>query len=141
MVTQTSRQAQTCNLTRGPRRMGTVALALKTELKLLFGRVPPHAWFWHQSAPLRNFHLMYSGSFPSGHMVIMGVLTPFVWAYAPPTLKLSWCVACTAVGAALMALNAHFFSDLVAGILLGITVGVASRSIDKKGGRMVPKQS
>jgi hypothetical protein len=33
-----------------------VALALKSELKLLFGRVPPDTWFWHQSGPLRNFH-------------------------------------------------------------------------------------
>lgn len=106
-----------------------VALAVKTELKLLFGRVPPEAWFRHQSAPLRNFHLLYAGSFPSGHMTMLGVLTPFLWAYAPPWLRLPWLLACAAVGFSLMVMGAHFFTDLIAGALLGVTVGAACRRI------------
>jgi membrane-associated phospholipid phosphatase len=101
-----------------------VALALKTEAKLLFGRVAPEAWFGHQSAPLRNFHLMHPGSFPSGHMAIMGTVAPFIQTLAP-TLQLPWLMTSVAVGIALMLMNAHFFSDLLAGGLLGITVGAA----------------
>src|SRR4051812_38943734 len=62
-------------------------LALKSELKLLFGRVPPETWFGHQSAPFRNFHLFYAGSFPSGHAAVLGVLTAFVWAW-PAAVRL-----------------------------------------------------
>jgi membrane-associated phospholipid phosphatase len=105
-----------------------VALALKTEAKLLFGRVAPQVWFWHQSAPLRNFHLMHPGSFPSGHMAVMGMLAPFIQALAPK-LQLPWLTISAAVGIALMLMGAHFFSDLLAGGLLGTTVGAACCSI------------
>src|SRR3954471_9337122 len=101
-----------------------VALALKSELKLLFGRVPPDTWFWHQSGPLRNFHLFYAGSFPSGHMAVLGVLTAFVWAWPAP-VRLVWLSACLAIGGALIVVEAHFVGDLIAGALLGITVGSA----------------
>ena len=106
-----------------------VALALKSELKVLFGRVPPEAWFLHQSAPLRNFHrFYYAGSFPSGHMAVLGVLLAFVWAYALP-LRLLWLLVCGAVGGALMIMEAHFLTDLLAGALLGLTVGSVCRRI------------
>ena len=105
-----------------------VALALKTEAKLLFGRVAPEAWFWHQSSSLRNFHLMHPGSFPSGHMAVMGTVAPFIRALAPK-LQLPWLMLSTVVGIALMLMGAHFFSDLLAGGLLGITVGAACCSM------------
>jgi membrane-associated phospholipid phosphatase len=107
-----------------------VALALKSELKLLFGRVPPDAWFWHQSGPLRNFHLFYAGSFPSGHMTVLAVLIPFVWGRAAP-LRLLWLLASGAVGGGLVIMEAHFLSDLLAGALLGVTVGSACRRISR----------
>ncbi|WP_165982667.1 phosphatase PAP2 family protein [Dankookia rubra] len=107
-----------------------VALAIKSELKLVFGRVPPEAWFWHQSGPLRNFHLFYAGSFPSGHMTVLAVLIPFIWAYALPFRGL-WLLLCAAVGCALMIMEAHFLGDLVAGALLGVTVGAACRHISR----------
>jgi membrane-associated phospholipid phosphatase len=107
-----------------------VALALKSELKLLFGRVPPDTWFWHQSGPLRNFHLFYAGSFPSGHMTVLGVLIPFVWALAMP-LKFSWLLIYGVVGGALLVMEAHFLGDLIAGTLLGVTVGTACLRISR----------
>jgi membrane-associated phospholipid phosphatase len=107
-----------------------VALALKSELKLLFGRVPPDTWFWHQSGPLRNFHLFYAGSFPSGHMAVLGVLIPFVWALAMP-LKLLWLLIYGVVGGALLVTEAHFLGDLIAGTLLGVTVGTACLHISR----------
>ena len=107
-----------------------VALAIKSELKLLFGRVPPDAWFGHQSGPLRNFHLFYAGSFPSGHMTVLAVLLPFVWASALP-LGVLWLPLCAAVGGALMIMEAHFLGDLLAGALLGVTVGAACRRISR----------
>ena len=107
-----------------------VALAIKSELKLVFGRVPPEAWFWHQSGPLRNFHLFYAGSFPSGHMTVLAVLIPFIWAYALP-LRALWLLLCAAVGCALMIMEAHFLGDLAAGTLLGVTVGAACRRISQ----------
>jgi membrane-associated phospholipid phosphatase len=105
-----------------------VVLALKSELKLLFGRVPPDTWFGHQSAPLRNFHLFYAGSFPSGHAAVLGVLTAFVWAWPAP-LRLAWLSVCLAVGGALMVVGAHFLTDVIAGALLGVTIGAACRRI------------
>ncbi|MDN3564665.1 phosphatase PAP2 family protein [Paeniroseomonas aquatica] len=103
-----------------------VALALKTEFKLLFGRVEPVMWFRHYSSPLRSFHLFYAGSFPSGHMAVLGVLTAFAWAYGWP-LRLAWLLGCAAVGGALMGVGAHFLTDLVTGMLLGVTVGACCR--------------
>ena len=107
-----------------------VALAIKSELKLLFGRVPPEAWFLHQSGPLRNFHLFYDGSFPSGHMTVLAVLIPFIWVYARP-LRGLWLLLCAAVGCALLIMEAHFLGDLVAGTLLGVTVGATCCRISK----------
>lgn len=105
-----------------------VALAAKTELKLVFGRVAPDAWVWHQSAPLRNFHFLHSGSFPSGHMVVMGVLTAFLWPYGR-VVRAGWLLLCFASGAALMMMGAHFFTDLIAGAMLGLSIGAACRYI------------
>jgi membrane-associated phospholipid phosphatase len=107
-----------------------VVLALKSELKLLFGRVPPDAWFWHQSGPLRNFHLFYAGSFPSGHMAVLGVLISFIWAHGLP-LRFMWLLICGAVGGALMIMEAHYLGDLIAGTLLGVTVGSVCRRITR----------
>ena len=103
-----------------------VALALKTEFKLLFGRLEPTAWFRHYDPPLRTFHIFYDGSFPSGHMAVLGVLTAFAWAYGWP-LRLAWLLGCAAVGGAMMVVGAHFFTDLVTGMLLGVTIGAICR--------------
>ena len=44
MVTQASRQTQTCNLTRGPRRMGTKQVSYARQLAQDLGEeVPPEA--------------------------------------------------------------------------------------------------
>lgn len=107
-----------------------VALAIKSELKLLFGRVGPEAWFGHQSGPIRNFHLFYAGSFPSGHMTVLAVLIPFVWTYSLPFRGL-WLLLCAAVGGALILMEAHYLGDLIAGALLGVTVGAACRRISR----------
>jgi membrane-associated phospholipid phosphatase len=103
-----------------------VALALKTELKLLFGRLEPTAWVRHYDPPLRNFYLFYDGSFPSGHMAVLGVLTAFAWAHGWP-LRLAWLLGCAAAGGAMMVVGAHFFADLAAGMLLGVTIGAVCR--------------
>ena len=103
-----------------------VSLAAKTELKLVFGRVPPDTWFWHQSAPLRNFHFLYSGCFPSGHMVVMGVAAAFLWPCGR-IVQAMWWLLSLATGAALMMMGAHFLTDLIAGAILGLSIGAACR--------------
>lgn len=104
-----------------------IALAVKAELKPLFGRVAPEAWFRHQSAPFRNFHLLHPGSFPSGHMVVLGVLAAFAWPLGLAA-RLVTVLGCLATGAALMIVEAHFLTDLAAGLLLGASIGAACRA-------------
>ena len=106
-----------------------VALAAKTELKLVFGRVAPDTWFWHQSTPLRNFHFLYSGCFPSGHMVVMGVMTAFLWPCSNVAVRASWLLLSMASGAALMMMGAHFLTDLLAGAMLGLSIGAVCRHL------------
>ena len=42
-------------------------------------------------------------------------------------LRLAWLLGCGAVGGALMGVGAHFLTDLVTGMLLGVTVGACCR--------------
>jgi hypothetical protein len=41
-----------------------VALGAKTEMKLVFGRVAPDTWFWHQSAPCGIFTFCIAAASP-----------------------------------------------------------------------------
>jgi len=100
-----------------------VALTLKTEAKYLLGRMPPGDWYWHQVLPFMDFRPLHrEGSFPSGHMTAMWSIAPFVWLRYR-WLRVPWILASLGVGYALSAAEAHFVSDLIAGCLLGGTVG------------------
>ena len=101
-----------------------VALTLKTDAKYLFGRLSPGEWDWHtQVLPLVGFRPFHrEGSFPSGHMTAMWSIAPFVWVHYR-WLRVPWILASLGAAFALSAAGAHFVSDLIAGCLLGGTVG------------------
>jgi membrane-associated phospholipid phosphatase len=101
-----------------------VALTLKTEAKYLLGRMSPEEWYWlHQVLPFVDFRPLHrEGSFPSGHMTAMWSIAPFVWVRYR-WLRVPWILASVGAAFALSAAGAHFVSDLIAGCLLGGTVG------------------
>lgn len=101
-----------------------VAFTLTSVLKVWFGRIPPGIWYYQQ---WRIFHAWMSGSFPSGHMTVMGAILPFLLAIWRP-LAWPWAVAAAATGLGLIAVQGHFVSDLVGGLAVGFTVGHAMRA-------------
>jgi len=107
-----------------------VADEFRTSLGDLCGRYWPETW--HDNNPsfigtgTYGFHPFQSGddtgSFPSGHAArILGVLTVF-WLAMP---RGRWLYAILAVPmlVALVAMNYHFVSDVIAGSVLGGIVG------------------
>jgi membrane-associated phospholipid phosphatase len=107
------------------------AITLKDQLKLAFGRTWPDSWapgilsFLHDG--VYGFHYFHSGksfeSFPSGHATIAAsVLSiPFILF---PRLRLVCATFLIGVDVALVALNLHFLSDVIAGSFTGFSVGL-----------------
>jgi membrane-associated phospholipid phosphatase len=94
-------------------------------LKIIFGRPVP---LTHDGADGQMiFHLFHGtnhSSFPSGHMALLGAFASILWqsfARARPVLLSLLCLA----GAAIVAGNWHYVSDIIAGAVLGLTVGAA----------------
>lgn len=100
-----------------------LAYILKQILKELFGRTNTRYWLLH---PYQfGFHWFHGGgdfsSFPSGHMAVFTALMLAVGRYFPRLRPV--CAALLFILAlALIVTQYHFFSDLVAGVCLGVTV-------------------
>jgi membrane-associated phospholipid phosphatase len=115
--------------------------AMKSELKCFFGRDWPISWQGNSHSWIRDhsygFHFFRSAlnlnaesasSFPSGHAAIafatflpMGV----IFRRALPWFLL----AASLESAAMVVLNYHFLSDVLAGALLGITCTMVSATL------------
>jgi len=98
------------------------ASGLLTDLfKVLVGRMRPlHAEHVLDFAPLafggyRNY------SFPSGHATVMGAMG-FVFAIGPRWLRAPALVATLAIAVSRVMVNAHYPSDVVAGLIVGAMV-------------------
>jgi membrane-associated phospholipid phosphatase len=107
------------------------AIAIKDQLKILFGRTWPDSWapgilsFLHDG--VYGFHYFHSGksfeSFPSGHAAVAASIlsVPFIMF---PRARLLCAICLIAVDIALVALNLHFFSDVIAGSFTGFSAGL-----------------
>jgi len=95
----------------------------KTVLKPLFGRIETRMWLKNPLPPgLQWFHNSdgYSG-FPSGHMMVLTALAAAFWLYFPQ-FGGKCLFLLLLMGAALIATNYHFLTDVAAGAYLGLAV-------------------
>ena len=121
------------------RMTGTVlplSFGMKTVLKWLFGRTETRTWLLDPS--LYGFH-WFAGKegfqgFPSGHMLVFTLLFLALWHFYP-RYRLYYGVVWFCLGAALVATEYHFLSDVLAGAYIGAMVYLAvSRRLDKLAG-------
>jgi membrane-associated phospholipid phosphatase len=105
-----------------------LAFILKHFLKVLFGRTNTRVWLLHPDQ--FGFHWFHGGgdfsSFPSGHMAVLTALMLGVSRYFP---RLGPVCAGTLfiLALALIVTQYHFFSDIAAGVCLGLIVDSITR--------------
>ncbi|MCW5965298.1 MAG: phosphatase PAP2 family protein [Bryobacterales bacterium] len=103
----------------------SVGIALFLLLKRVCNRtrpchIRPHCWA--NLLPPDRF------SFPSGHTITaFAVATPLVLLY--PVLAVPLLLCAVSVAASRVVLGMHFLSDVLAGTVIGIALGVASLSV------------
>jgi membrane-associated phospholipid phosphatase len=115
-----------------------VADEFRNSLGELCGRYWPTTWFNNNPSLIGTntygFHPFQSGdeegSFPSGHSArILGFAT--VWWIAMPRTRILLALVCVPMLGALILLNYHFVSDVIAGSFLGAIVAIyAARLAD-----------
>jgi len=97
-------------------------------IRALLPRERPYQFFGFD--PLIAEPLLNSSSFPSGHAAFLFALVTTFVAFLP---KSSWLyLAALAVGLARIFAGVHWPSDIVAGAILGIAVGLAARPIYRR---------
>ena len=118
-----------------------VAIVLKDQAKIVFGRTWPETWVANNPSYIRDgvfgFFPFHGGpgwaSFPSGHMASAAVMAACCWALWPRGRALYLLfVALVAVG--LVGADYHWLSDVAAGAALGAAVGAAGMRIGRAGG-------
>jgi membrane-associated phospholipid phosphatase len=114
-----------------------VAIALKEQLKFLFGRTWPETWTNNNPSYIRDgifgfFPLQGWGSggrayhaFPSGHMTMISVAAVSI-ALNWPRWKWAAVVPIALVAIGMIGANYHWVSDLIAGTSLGAAVAIAA---------------
>lgn len=99
-----------------------VSYIAKTVFKFLFGRIETRVWLKAPAADPRWFHPGEGhAGFPSGHMAVFAALAAACWIFYPRA-KGACLFLLLLLGAALLATNYHFLSDVVAGGYLGLAV-------------------
>ena len=96
---------------------------MKSLAKFVFGRVNTRVWL--EQPDLYGFHWFQRRQgcegFPSGHMVVIVTLLAVLWRLYPK--QRPWCLLLgLLLGAALVATDYHFLSDVLAGAYLGALV-------------------
>jgi membrane-associated phospholipid phosphatase len=105
-----------------------VAIALKDELKYVFGRPWPETWVNNNPSWIRDgvdgFYWFHGGpgwaSFPSGHTTAITAPCAVLWRRAP-ALRVVWATLVAAVVAGLLGADYHYVADTLAGLFLGIS--------------------
>ncbi len=103
---------------------------IKSLLKGLFGRTWPTSWLGDNPSLIVNgvygffpFHFDTAhGSFPSGHAAVALAAISILWL-SQPRWRLIYALFGFAICAALVVLNYHFVSDVIAGAVLGSITG------------------
>ena len=107
-----------------------VGEATKDLFKWTFGRPSPAIWIAQNQAPIGTreyqFHWLNGAepfnSFPSGHMTATAALIAVLWVCYPRARPL-YVAIFLLMAAVLVASNSHFLGDVIAGGLLGSTIG------------------
>jgi membrane-associated phospholipid phosphatase len=105
--------------------------ALKQLLKWVFGRYWPETWTHGNPSLISNgvygFHPFSSGTaygaFPSGHAAVICCVLSILWICYPRGRWL-YAVIGGCVCVALVGMNYHFTSDVIAGAMLGSITGI-----------------
>jgi membrane-associated phospholipid phosphatase len=103
---------------------------LKSLLKGVFGRTWPESWLGDNPSLIANgvygfFPLHFDkahGSFPSGHAAAALAVISILWL-SQPRWRWLYTVLGISICAALVLLNYHFVSDVIAGAMLGAATG------------------
>ncbi len=107
-----------------------VAVSIKDQLKLLFGRTWPETWVNHNPSLIDTgaygFHLFHGGqgyaSFPSGHTTAVCAVISVYWV-CYPRFRALYVPVVAAVVIGLLGADFHFLSDIIAGGFLGASTG------------------
>ena len=121
-----------------------VAVAIKDQLKFVFGRTWPETWINNNPSLIRNnvygFHLFHGGigfsSFPSGHTTAICAVMSVLWI-CYPKFRAIYALLIAAVAIGLIGADYHFLSDVVAGGFLGISTGWMTVSFWERAERTV----
>jgi membrane-associated phospholipid phosphatase len=107
-----------------------VAIALKDQLKVAFGRTWPESWLHNNPSLIQNgvygFNPFHGGAaysaFPSGHTTAVCAVMSVIWLCYPRARGLC-AVVVGVVAIGLLGANYHFLSDVIAGAFLGCSIG------------------
>jgi membrane-associated phospholipid phosphatase len=107
-----------------------VAMAIKDQLKLVFGRTWPETWINNNPSLIRNnvygFNPFHGGagyaSFPSGHTTAICAIMSVLWI-CYPKFRALYVLLVAAVVTGLIGADYHFLSDVIAGVFLGVSTG------------------
>ena len=110
--------------------------AIKSLLKGMFGRTWPTSWLGDNPSLIANgvygffpFHFDPAhGSFPSGHAADVMAVLSILW-FSQPRWRLIYALVGFTICAALVVLNYHFVSDVIAGAMLGAATGYCAARI------------
>ena len=113
-----------------------IAVAIKEQLKFVFGRTWPETWVNHNPSWISDgaygFHPFHGGtgwtSFPSGHMTQVTALAAVFWQRAGRWRWL-WAALVVLVAAGLLGADYHFVGDMVAGAYLGAASAAGALAI------------
>lgn len=108
-----------------------IAVALKEQIKFVFGRTWPETWVNQNPSWISNgvygFHFFHGGegwaSFPSGHMTQISAVAAVLW-WRVRALRWLWAALAALVAIGLFGADYHFVGDLVAGAYLGVATAI-----------------
>lgn len=113
-----------------------VAVAIKDQLKYLFGRTWPETWINNNPSFIKDgvfgFFPLHGGpgwaSFPSGHMTAITSVLAVLWTLWPRWRWL-YVLAWLDVVVGLLGADYHWLSDIVAGSFLGAAIGAVASTV------------
>lgn len=108
-----------------------ISYLVKSILKFVFGRTSPREWLFNRKPLTFNWFNGWSGSFPSGHMVVFAAFGVAVLIYFPQFRKMTL-ILLSLLGIALVVTDYHFLSDVMAGAYIGAITTYLIRYIMEK---------